>query len=55
VRDKKQGGTRRDNNGGKQINSTELSSENDLGQKDKTVNNLLPNLFITESKNKIQL
>jgi hypothetical protein len=54
VRDKKQGGNRRDN-GEKQVNSTELSSENNLGQKDTTVNNLLPNLFVTESKNKIQL
>ena len=54
VRDKKQGGNRRDN-GGKQVNSTELTSENNLGQKDTTVNNLLPNLFVTESKNQIQL
>jgi hypothetical protein len=57
VRDKKQGGYRREK-GGEQENSKELNSEDNLGQKDTTVNNLLPNLpllFVTEAKNQIQL
>ena len=51
--DKKPGGYRRDS--GKQVNSTELTSEDNLGQKDTTVNHVLPNLFVTDAKNQMNL